>query len=62
MDKQTYAVKCERVVTFYINVKADNEWNAQHVAEYEQRQDKRLGYDSVDGPVRALSAVELPTS
>ena len=54
-----YAVKCEKTITFYINVKAENEWQAQHKAEYDHRQDKRLGYSSRESEIRAMNAVEV---
>ena len=53
-----YAVKCEQTVTFYIDVEADNEWQAQHKAEYIQREDKRLGYYKQESSIRSVNAVE----
>ena len=61
MSKQMYAVKCEKTVTFYINVEADNEWQAQHKAEFLHRvnEDDFLGYDRIMSDIRSLHAVEI---
>lgn len=58
---KTYAVKCEKTVTFYINVEAENEWQAQHKAEYEHRanEDGFVGYNRIMGDIRSLHAVEI---
>ena len=37
-----YAVKCERTITFYIDVIASDTWEAQHKAEYIMRHDDGL--------------------
>ena len=59
MSEKYFAVKCEKTTTFYINVYAENEWQAQHKAEYMHREDKRLGYNMKESEVTARSAVEI---
>ena len=59
MSKQEYAVKCEKVITFYIDVEADNEESAQGVAEYKHTLGE-TGYGS-GSSFRAVSAVKVIT-
>ena len=61
MSKQMYAVKCEKTVTFYINVEAENEWQAQHKAEFLHRVNESdfVGYDRIMGDIKSLHAVEI---
>ena len=55
-----YAVKCEKTVTFYINVKAENEWQAQHKAEFLHRDDTDLiGYSRSMDSIKTIHAVEI---
>ena len=55
-----YAVKCEKTFTFYINVEADNEWQAQHKAEFIHRDaDDYIGYNRSMGDIKSLHAVEI---
>lgn len=54
-----YAVKCEKTVTFYFDVLADNEWQAQHKAEFEIRTGSITGYSLKESEVRGMSAVEI---
>jgi hypothetical protein len=54
-----YAVKCEKTLTFYIDVYAENEWKAQHKAEYIFRNDDGGGYGLHESTVTARSAVEV---
>jgi hypothetical protein len=55
-----YAVKCEKTVTFYINVFADNEWQAQHIAELRHREeDTFVGYNRLMSEIKTLHAVEI---
>ena len=56
---KSYAVKCEKTITFYINVKAENEWQAQHQAEYEYRLTPMRGYAINESAMRSVSAVEI---
>ena len=55
----SYAVKCEKTTTFYIDVEAENEWQAQHVAEYEYRLTPMRGYAINESAMRSISAVEV---
>lgn len=57
-----YAVKCERTVTFYIDVIAPDQWEAQHKAEYIMRHDDGItkgGYGVNTSVVTARSGVNL---
>ena len=54
-----FAVKCEKTTTFYINVYAENEWQAQHRAEYMHSQDSKLGYNMKISEITARCAVEI---
>ena len=56
---KTYAVKCEKTTTFYIDVEADNEWQAQNKAEYEYRLTPLRGYAINESAMRSVSAVEV---
>ena len=58
---KTFAVKCEKTVTFYINVVADNEWQAQNKAEYEHREAdlEFVGYNRSMSDIRTVHAVEI---
>ena len=58
---KTFAVKCEKTVTFYVNVQAENEWQAQHKAEYEERENdiEFVGYNRSMSDVRTIHAVEV---
>ena len=57
---KSYAVKCEKTVSFYINVLADNEWQAQHVAEFLHRDEEEfVGYSRSMGPIKTIHAVEI---
>ena len=57
---KTYAVKCEKTFTFYINVEAENEWQAQHKAEFLHRDEGEfIGYSRSMGDIRTLHAVEI---
>lgn len=61
MSKQKmYAVKCQKTVTFYINVESDNEWQAQHKAEFLHRDESEfIGYSRSMGDIKTVHAVEL---
>lgn len=60
MSKQMYAVKCEKTVTFYINVEANNEWQAQHKAEFVHREESDfIGYSRSMGNIKTIHAVEI---
>ena len=61
MSKQNmYAVKCQKTVTFYINVQADNEWQAQHKAEFLHRDESDfIGYSRSMGDIKTIHAVEV---
>ena len=59
MSEREYAVKCEKVITFYIDVEADNEESALRVAEYKHTLGLQ-GYNS-GSSVRAISAVKAMT-
>jgi hypothetical protein len=54
-----FAVKCEKTTTFYINVQAENEWQAQHRAEYVNRRDGFVGYSARESEIKAVSAIEV---
>jgi len=55
-----YAVKCEKTLTFYINVEAENEWQAQHKAEFLHRSESDfVGYDRLMSDIKSLHAVEV---
>ena len=61
---KTFAVKCEKTITFYINVEAENEWQAQHKAEYEHREgrandDGFVGSSRIMSDIRTIHAVEV---
>ena len=56
---KSYAVKCEKTITFYIDVEAENEWQAQNKAEYEHRLTPVRGYAMNESSVRTMSAVEI---
>ena len=56
-----YAVKCEKTVTFYINVDADNELHAQNKASFLHRDESDfLGYSRLMGDIKTIHAVEIP--
>lgn len=58
--KKMYAVKCEKTVTFYINVVANDEWHAQHRAEFLHRDEPDFfGYSKSMGDIRTTYAVEI---
>lgn len=55
-----FAVKCEKTVTFYINVQAENEWQAQHIAEFKHREDDEfVGYSRSMSDIKTIHAVEI---
>ena len=59
MSEQEYAVKCEKVITFYIDIEADSEESAKRIAEYKHTI-TREGYGSEES-LRAVSAVKVIT-
>ena len=59
MSEQEYAVKCEKIITFYIDVEADSEWSALRVAEYKHSLGV-AGYKS-GSSIRAISATRAIT-
>ena len=58
-DSYRYGCETFKVVTFYFDVVADNEWQAQHKAEFEIRTGSITGYSLKESEVRGMSAVEI---
>lgn len=60
MSKKMYAVKCKKLVTFYINVEAETQWEAMNKAEFIHRDESEfIGYGRSTGDIKTVHAVEI---